>query len=104
MVSVKGKAAKEAAKMVIGSAVIFLFSCNQFAKNKSHQQVADSDIAKGKALAAAHCQSCHLLPDPAMLDAKTWQTGVLPAMGPRLGHGEADHANLCGLQQLRSGN
>ena len=32
-----------------------------------------------------YCQSCHMLPDPQLLDSKTWATGVLPNMGPRLG-------------------
>ena len=85
MFAVKCTVGKEFVKLVTGCAVVFLFSCNHFTKNKSHRQVADADIAKGKALAEAHCQSCHLLPDPSMLDAKTWLAGVLPAMGPRLG-------------------
>ena len=81
----KGKWCTGIFKRAAGSALFFLFSCSHFTKNKSHQQVADADIARGKTLAEAHCQSCHLLPDPGLLDAKTWQTGVLPAMGPRLG-------------------
>jgi hypothetical protein len=66
-------------------AIISIFSCNGIKKNRSHQNVSDSSIAKGKVLAAKFCQSCHMLPDPAMLDAKNWENGVLPEMGPRLG-------------------
>lgn len=62
-----------------------LFSCNQLNKNKSHQDIPDESIEKGRKLAAIHCQSCHLLPDPSLLDAATWENGILPAMGPRLG-------------------
>ncbi|MEP7372590.1 MAG: VCBS repeat-containing protein [Chitinophagaceae bacterium] len=65
--------------------VIFNFSCNRLTKNKSHLDVADSSIEKGRILAATFCQSCHLLPDPSLLDAASWEKGVLPAMGPRLG-------------------
>jgi hypothetical protein len=65
--------------------ISILLSCTHFEKNKSHQQVSDNNIEKGKALAATYCQSCHLLPDPSILDAKHWEEGVLPAMGPRLG-------------------
>ncbi len=65
--------------------VFFLFSCNRIKKNKSHQNTADINIEKGKVLTATHCQSCHLLPDPSLLDTKSWEDGVLPAMGPRLG-------------------
>jgi len=63
----------------------FLFSCNDFKKNSSHQNIPDADIARGKILAATYCQSCHMLPDPLLLDTKNWENGVLPAMGPRLG-------------------
>jgi hypothetical protein len=64
---------------------LLFFSCNNFKKNRSHKNVPDSSIKKGKVLAAAYCQSCHLLPDPSLLDSKNWENGVLPAMGPRLG-------------------
>jgi hypothetical protein len=61
------------------------FSCTDFKKNKSHENVSNASIAKGKSLAAIHCQSCHLFPDPQLLNATTWEAGVLPQMGPRLG-------------------
>ena len=64
---------------------IFMFSCTDFKKNHSHQTTPDSNIAKGKILAATYCKSCHLLPDPSLLDSKNWEEGVLPGMGPRLG-------------------
>ncbi|RFM28465.1 FG-GAP repeat domain-containing protein [Deminuibacter soli] len=54
-------------------------------KNLSHAQTADESIAAGQKLAAQYCQSCHTLPDPSLLDANTWENGVLPQMGPRLG-------------------
>lgn len=63
----------------------FFFSCNGIKKNKSHEHIKEQSISEGKKLAAIHCQSCHLLPDPSQLDAATWEEGVLPAMGPRLG-------------------
>ena len=70
--------------LLIGS-VVFNFSCNGLTKNKSHQDVPDASIEKGRILAATCCQSCHMLPDPSQLDATSWEKGVLPAMGPRLG-------------------
>lgn len=42
-------------------------------------------IEKGEALAIKHCQSCHMLPEPSLLDAKSWDEGVLPNMGPMMG-------------------
>jgi hypothetical protein len=65
--------------------VFFNISCQQINKNHSHQSVSDKSIIKGKELAASYCQSCHMLPDPSQLDSKSWENGVLPAMGPRLG-------------------
>ncbi|MEO6455312.1 MAG: FG-GAP-like repeat-containing protein [Ginsengibacter sp.] len=59
--------------------------CNSLMRNESHAYVPMESIESGKKLAEKHCQSCHQLPDPALLDAKTWETGALPAMGPRLG-------------------
>jgi hypothetical protein len=67
------------------SSIVFDFSCNRPTKNKSHQDIPDSSIEKGRILAATFCQSCHMLPDPSLLDATSWENGVLPAMGPRLG-------------------
>ncbi|MEO6548467.1 MAG: VCBS repeat-containing protein [Ferruginibacter sp.] len=65
--------------------IIQLSSCAEFKKNSSHSDVPDANISQGKTLAAAYCQSCHMLPDPSQLDTKNWELGVLPAMGPRLG-------------------
>lgn len=63
----------------------FIFSCSGFKKNKTHQNVSNESIERGKELASIYCGTCHLLPDPSLLDAKNWENGVLPAMGPRLG-------------------
>jgi len=60
-------------------------SCNNYKKNTTHQHISDSSIKKGRELATVYCQSCHLLPDPSLLDTKTWDNWVLPNMGPRLG-------------------
>jgi hypothetical protein len=65
--------------------LLILSSCNNFKRNKSHAAVPLSNIKSGKALAAVYCQSCHQLPDPSSLDAKSWANGVLPNMGPYLG-------------------
>lgn len=66
----------------------FLFSCSSL--NTSNRRFSDSAIKEGKVVAAEHCQSCHVLPDPSLLDKKTWQNLVLPLMGPRLGIFEFD--------------
>lgn len=72
------------------SIIIYFFvslctSCGHIKKNKSHQQVSDASIKTGKKLAVQYCASCHQLPDPSLADAKSWDNGILPEMGPRLG-------------------
>jgi hypothetical protein len=62
-----------------------VLSCNQYKKNSTHRDIPDSNISKGKKLAQVYCASCHVLPEPSLLDASHWENGVLPAMGPRLG-------------------
>jgi hypothetical protein len=47
-----------------------------------------SPQAQGERLARQYCAACHAFPDPALLDKKSWQAGVLPQMAPRLGAGE----------------
>jgi hypothetical protein len=79
------------AKQVITLLVLFLsisfFGCdnNRYKKNSTHTQTSDESIEKGKQMAKTFCQSCHMLPDPSLADAKTWEKGLLPRMGPRLG-------------------
>jgi len=41
--------------------------------------------SEGERLARTYCAACHAFPEPALLDKKTWQSGVLPAMASRLG-------------------
>lgn len=62
---------------------VFLLSCN--GPNDPEPRFSEKSIAQGKSLAASHCQSCHSLPDPSLLDKNTWQTQILPLMGPRMG-------------------
>jgi len=52
-------------------------------------QIGNRDSGKtGEELAHTYCASCHLFPEPALLDKKTWTTGVLPEMGLRMGIGD----------------
>ena len=65
--------------------VLLFFSCKAPARDADGKQLADSAVSRGKALASVYCQGCHQLPDPAQLNKRSWQNGVLPAMAPRLG-------------------
>ena len=42
-------------------------------------------IGRGKVLASHYCSSCHMLPDPSLLNRTKWNNNVLPQMGLRLG-------------------
>ncbi|MBX3256678.1 MAG: VCBS repeat-containing protein [Chitinophagaceae bacterium] len=57
--------------------------------NKGYQLPANTlwidSIIPGKQLALKYCTSCHLFPEPSLLDKKTWVNKVLPNMGWRLG-------------------
>lgn len=70
---------------IVISALVFLPACKRYHRNQSHAAISESSIRQGESLAQLYCQSCHALPDPALLDAKSWERGVLPQMGPRLG-------------------
>lgn len=54
----------------------------------------------GQQLAATYCASCHLLPNPALLDKKTWQNSVLPQMALRLGQSDAQSQELMQYRNL----
>ncbi len=65
--------------------LFILFSCTNYHRNSAHADVSLSSIKKGESLAKIYCATCHQFPDPSLLDAKSWEKGVLPQMGPRLG-------------------
>lgn len=80
-----GNSHKVASWVVIVILPVLLASCERYHRNRSHAAVSLSSIREGDRLAKVYCQSCHLFPDPSLLDSKSWETGVLPGMGPRLG-------------------
>ena len=71
--------------VILGLLIIFSQPACNYNGNHSSESKSDSGVLRGKSLAAIHCQSCHLLPDPALLDKETWVKKVLPGMAPRLG-------------------
>lgn len=52
--------------------LLFLYSC-------LHRQ------PEGERVARQYCGSCHLFPEPSLLDKNAWETGVLPEMAFRMG-------------------
>jgi FG-GAP-like repeat len=62
-------------------------ACLMKEKKPSQEEAKPSNLT-GEALAKIYCASCHLFPKPELLDKKTWQNGVLPAMSYHLGMGD----------------
>src|SRR5947208_10317577 len=50
-----------------------------------HPTNVSSDLRRGEQLARQYCQSCHLFPEPDLLDKATWEKGALPWMSKWLG-------------------
>ncbi len=70
--------------------VFFWMSCSPISERKQPpptlEQLAATDLKlDGEQLANAYCGSCHIKPDPSVLDKKTWNESVLPDMRKRLG-------------------
>jgi hypothetical protein len=61
--------------------LVIISSCNQ----SNQPSNIEMQIANGKLLSQKYCVSCHQWPDPLLIDRKSWELGVLPAMGKQLG-------------------
>jgi len=62
------------------SRVVVTLACATLLSSCGH--VSQSN---GEKLARVDCAACHMFPNPDLLDKKTWVSGVLPQMAPRLG-------------------
>ena len=63
--------------------ILVLVAWLMISKNRRQENVTVA--THGDALASQYCGSCHLFPEPQLLDKKTWRDGVLPNMAMRLG-------------------
>lgn len=69
---------------IVLTSVILFVQCNQ--ADKSDDQARESvETPDGEALARAMCSTCHLYPEPELLDKVTWKKHILPRMGAFLG-------------------
>jgi len=59
--------------------------------NQVFLKEAKPKLSGPEKLARQYCSTCHLFPDPDLLDRNTWQHNVLPNMGRRLG---MDHHSI----------
>jgi hypothetical protein len=70
---------------IISVAIVGIISCNSGTKSAgdAKSQLAEY-IANGETLSKKHCQSCHMYPEPGLLNPDKWMA-LLPQMGLRLG-------------------
>jgi len=55
-------------------------------RDQENNSVGAADrMVEAEALARIHCSSCHLYPEPNLLDRESWQTYMLPRMGQFMG-------------------
>jgi hypothetical protein len=64
---------------LLGAAFVF-FQRPTASDAPAPQRPATALTLDGRSAAAMYCQSCHLLPDPQMLDKRTWREELLPKM------------------------
>lgn len=60
------------------------FACKNTNQTAENIPLKPTNLS-GESLAKTYCASCHLFPEPNLLDKATWQNGVLPKMYARLG-------------------
>ncbi|MEP0711518.1 VCBS repeat-containing protein [Algoriphagus sp.] len=76
--------------LIVIAFALLAISCGPISERKqpppSLEHLASMNLKlDGKQLAEAYCGSCHLKPEPEVLDTKTWVEHVLPDMRKRLG-------------------
>ena len=70
-----------------------LFAGMLLLASRAPAQLADPVAAyldRGRQLTLVYCQSCHLYPDPDVLDKKTWANGTMRRMAPLFGTARID--------------
>ncbi len=63
---------------------------------------ATNEYARGQKLAHTICASCHLFPEPALLDRVTWGLIILPRMSPYLGLSKIDFDQQPGGERVKA--
>ena len=76
--------------LVISVLVMLSYSCNTSSRRKNPprclEKLASMDLnLNGEQLANAYCATCHVKPEPEILDKTTWREKVLPDMRKRMG-------------------
>ncbi len=59
------------------------------------------ELARGRDLSKVYCVTCHVYPEPEILDRYTWAMETLPRMAFWVGHAEYDLSDEPGIGELR---
>lgn len=70
--------------MALSGFASILFSVISSCNNSDPKMNAADSLVVGRQLAQKYCVSCHQFPEPTLIDKKTWEIGVLPAMAEQL--------------------
>lgn len=67
--------------------ILFFTACQSTSSSEttSPPAIPTETQLTGQQLSRSYCASCHLFPDPSLLDKTTWQKSVLPRMALRMG-------------------
>ena len=87
--------------LLLASVVVTLGQIAPQSDSSPHQS---TDAARGGQLARIHCQTCHLFPEPHLLEKKTWINGALPRMAPFLGAANINFENRPDGKILKEAN
>ncbi|MEO6637387.1 MAG: VCBS repeat-containing protein [Ginsengibacter sp.] len=93
--------------LIFFSSLISICCQKKYHRNESHKNVSYVSIEAGEKLAQQYCQSCHLLPDPSLANAISWEKGILPNMGPHLGiffYGFQEYPSFRNAANINSGS
>ncbi len=71
--------------LLLGSTACFAESTNLTSTSARHSTERSSEFNRAEQLAHQYCQSCHLFPEPDLLDKTTWEKEALPFMSKWVG-------------------
>lgn len=72
--------------LIISGAVLYQWLRPTPALNNFEMyEASESELFEGKRLSETYCSSCHIFPEPSLLNKDMWVEHTLPAMAPKLG-------------------
>jgi hypothetical protein len=89
--------------LILFPAILVIYSFKSNDRSGAIDSIHFNNETTGKELALVYCKICHLFPEPALLDKKTWTTSVLPNMGLRLGVKQKDNDPFDNLDSIDMG-